>query len=206
MTISLFAGFALGFSLIMAIGSQNAFILRQGLRGQHVLPVVLVCAASDAILIAVGVWGFDSLATVAPLFETVMRFGGAAFLFWYGTRSFLAAWRGGATLSAAQGGADALWPVLVTTLALTWLNPHVYLDTVVMLGALAAQYPSPGTFGLGAALASFTFFLCLGFGARLAAPFFAHPKAWQVLDACIGAMMWSIAIWLIKDANLLQWP
>ncbi len=196
---SLFAGFALGFSLIMAIGSQNAFVLRQGLRRQHVFWICLTCATSDAVLITAGVMGFGSLALLWPWFEQAMRWGGAAFLLWYGARSLLAAWRGVEALDAENGtgvGA-ALMPVLATVLALTWLNPHVYLDTVVLLGAISAQYPQPLVFGLGAAIASFTFFFSLGYGAAALAPLFARPRAWQVLDVLVGLTMWAIAAKLL---------
>lgn len=197
MTPSLYAGFALGLSLIVAIGAQNAFVLRQGLRRQHVLAVALTCAASDSILITAGILGFGTLTQIVPWFEAAMRFGGAAFLLWYGLRSFLSAWRGGEALAADTSEAQPLWPVLATALALTWLNPHVYLDTVVLLGAIAAQYDDPTSFGLGAVTASFTFFLTLAFGARLAAPLFALPRAWQVLDALVGLVMWTIAARLL---------
>ncbi len=194
---SLFAGSLLGFSLIMAIGAQNAFVLRQGLRRQHVLPIVLTCAMSDAALIMAGVLGFGTLTASVPWFEMTMRFGGAAFLVWYGARSLIAAWRGGAALTAAEGETQRLWPVLATILALTWLNPHVYLDTVVLLGSISAQYPDPKVFGLGAVLSSFVFFFALGYGASLLAPVFARPRAWQVLDASVGVVMWAIAVKLL---------
>ncbi|MEQ3672318.1 LysE/ArgO family amino acid transporter [Pseudophaeobacter sp.] len=195
---SLFAGFGLGFSLILAIGAQNAFVLRQGLRRQHVFWVCLACAGSDALLIAAGVLGFGSLAVAFPWFEPVMRFGGAAFLAWYGARSLLAAWRGGEMLDAGQdAGKRPLLPVLTTVLALTWLNPHVYLDTVVLLGSISAQYADPLVFGLGAMLASFTFFFSLGYGASLLAPVFARPGAWQVLDVLVGLTMWAISLKLL---------
>lgn len=195
---SLFAGFGLGFSLILAIGAQNAFVLRQGLRRQHVFWVCLACAGSDALLIASGVLGFGSLAVAFPWFEPVMRFGGAAFLAWYGARSLLAAWRGGEILDAGQdAGKRPLLPVLTTVLALTWLNPHVYLDTVVLLGSISAQYADPLVFGLGAMLASFTFFFSLGYGASLLAPVFARPGAWQVLDVIVGLTMWAISLKLL---------
>lgn len=196
---SLFAGFALGFSLIMAIGSQNAFVLRQGLRRQHVFWICLTCATSDALLITAGVMGFGSLALLWPWFEQAMRWGGAAFLLWYGARSLLAAWRGAEALDAdnSAGVGAALLPVLATVLALTWLNPHVYLDTVVLLGAISAQYPQPLIFGLGAAIASFTFFFSLGYGAAALAPLFARPRAWQVLDVLVGLTMWAIAAKLL---------
>ncbi|MFW8593521.1 LysE/ArgO family amino acid transporter [Cribrihabitans neustonicus] len=195
---SLTAGFALGLSLIMAIGAQNAFVLRQGLRRQHVFWICLTCAGSDAVLITAGVFGFGALALAVPWFEQAMRFGGAAFLIWYGARSLRAAWRGGGALEAGAGaGASALLPVLATVLALTWLNPHVYLDTVVLLGSISAQYPQPLVFAAGASLASFTFFFTLGYGASLLAPVFAKPRAWQVLDALVGLTMWVIAAKLL---------
>lgn len=199
MSPSLFAGFALGFSLILAIGAQNAFVLRQGLRRQYVLPVVFTCALSDAVLIAAGVLGFGTLAAQITWFEPLMRYGGAAFLTWYGARSLLAAWRGGEALQqdTAKSPVPSVWSVLATVLALTWLNPHVYLDTVVLLGSISSQYPDPMIFGAGAMVASFTFFFSLGYGASLLAPVFARPRAWQVLDVLIGLTMWAIAAKLL---------
>lgn len=192
------AGFALGLSLIVAIGAQNAFVLRQGLRREHVLAVVLVCALSDAVLIAAGVAGFGLLASQLPGLETVMRWLGAAFLMWYGARTLLAAWRGGAALRAERDpGNGSLRRALLTCLALTWLNPHVYLDTVMLLGAVSSQYESRLHFGLGAVSASLFFFFALGFGARLLAPVFARPVAWRVLDLGIGLTMWLIAAKLL---------
>ncbi|APG47540.1 LysE/ArgO family amino acid transporter [Phaeobacter porticola] len=196
---SLIAGFFLGLSLIMAIGAQNAFVLRQGLRRQHVFWICFTCASSDALLITAGVLGFGSLALAVPWFEMAMRLGGAAFLLWYGARSLMAAWRGGAHLDSAdgQGAPVTLWPMLATVLALTWLNPHVYLDTVVLLGSISAQYPQPLVFGLGAAVSSFVFFFTLGYGASFLAPVFARPRAWQVLDVLVGLTMWAIALKLL---------
>lgn len=192
------AGFTLSFSLILAIGSQNAFVLRQGIRRAHVLPIVLTCAISDALLIAAGVGGFGRLAELAPWFAPAMRYGGAAFLFVYGLLSFRSAWRGNDGLQAAEQGAGSLAAAIGTCLALTWLNPHVYLDTVVLLGSISAQYPGERLqFGAGAILASFVFFFSLGFGARMLAPLFAKPRAWQVLDVIVGLVMWAIAASLI---------
>jgi L-lysine exporter family protein LysE/ArgO len=190
------AGFALGFSLILAIGAQNAFVLRQGLRREHVLAVVLVCALSDAVLVAAGVAGFGALAEMVPGLERVMRYGGAAFLLVYGARAFLAAWRGGAVLEAGTG-AGSLRRAVLTCLALTWLNPHVYLDTVVLLGSVSAQYGDRLGFGIGAVCASFVFFFALGYGVRLLAPLFRRPESWRVLDAGVGAVMWAIAAGLL---------
>jgi L-lysine exporter family protein LysE/ArgO len=194
------AGFGLGLSLILAIGAQNAFVLRQGLRRSHVFAVCLTCALSDAALIAAGVAGFGSLAQAAPWIESVMRWGGALFLIVYGARALLSAWRGGAVLMVEGGAVEALGPVLVTCLALTWLNPHVYLDTVVLLGSVAAQYEDRVSFAIGAMTASFVFFFTLGYGARRLAPLFARPQAWRVLDLCVGLLMWAIAAALIRGA------
>ncbi|TDE41223.1 LysE/ArgO family amino acid transporter [Antarcticimicrobium sediminis] len=192
-----FPGFALGFSLILAIGAQNAFVLRQGVRREHVLAVVLTCAVSDAVLIAAGVAGMGQLAQALPWFAPLMRFGGAAFLIWYGLGNLRSAWRGGGELTAAQASRASLPRTLAIVLALTWLNPHVYLDTVVLIGSIAAQYDDRLAFGLGAVTASFTFFFALGYGARLLAPLLARPGAWRVLDAVIGLTMWAIALRLI---------
>lgn len=190
------AGFALGLSLILAIGAQNAFVLRQGLLGQHVLAVCLICALSDALLITAGVAGFGALSASVPGLETAMRLLGAAFLTWYGARTLMAAWRGGESLRAGEG-AGSLRRAVLTCLAFTWLNPHVYLDTVVLLGTVSAQYDDRLGFGLGAATASFTFFFALGYGARWLAPVFARPAAWRVLDLVIGLTMWAIALNLL---------
>ena len=195
--LSFFPGFALGFTLILAIGAQNAFVLRQGVRRHHVFWVCLTCAVSDGVLIAAGVSGFGALAQAVPWFETVMRFGGAAFLFWYGAQNALSAWRGGAALEAEGDNTLSLRRTLLTLLALTWLNPHVYLDTVVLLGSVSAQYDNRLAFGIGAVTASFVFFFGLGYGARLLGPIFARPRSWQILDALIALTMWAIAVKLL---------
>ncbi|SFL24563.1 LysE/ArgO family amino acid transporter [Shimia haliotis] len=191
------AGFALGFSLIMAIGAQNAFVLRQGLRGQYVLPLVLTCAVSDAILITAGVAGFGGLISANPWALNVVRWGGAAFLFVYGAMNFRAAFRGGDKLDDGGGSARSLGAALATCLTLTWANPHVYLDTVVLLGGISAQYEPSWAFGLGAVCASFAFFFSLGFGARLLRPVFTSATAWRVLDVIVGLTMWVIAASLL---------
>jgi len=197
MTGTFSSGFALGFGLILAIGAQNAFVLRQGLAREHVFWTCLTCAVSDAILIAAGVTGTGALATRWASFETVMRYGGAAFLIWYGARNLHSAWRGGAMLNATNKARTSLSATLTTVLALTWLNPHVYLDTAVLIGSVSAQYDNRLWFGLGAGASSFVFFFGLGFGARFLAPVFARPQAWQVLDIVIGLTMWVIAIRLL---------
>ena len=197
MLASFIPGFLLSFSLILAIGAQNAFVLRQGLRGKHVFWVCTVCALSDAILIAAGVAGFGALAEKVPWFEPLMRYGGAAFLLWYGLQNFHSAWRGGESLEAAAGNGASLKATLVTLLALTWLNPHVYLDTLILIGSVSSQYADRLAFGVGAASASALFFFILGYGARLLAPIFARPRAWQVLDGIVGVTMWAIAAKLL---------
>lgn len=197
LTTAYIAGFALGFSLILAIGAQNAFVLRQGLKREHVFAIVLTCAVSDALLIAAGVAGFGSLAKAVPLFEPVMRYGGAAFLIWYGWNNLRSAWRGGSAMEVGNGERPRLGAALATVLALTWLNPHVYLDTVVLIGSISAQYDDRLSFALGAMTASFVFFFSLGYGAGLLAPLFARPRAWQVLDTVIGLTMWGIALKLL---------
>ncbi|EKE43952.1 L-lysine exporter, putative [Oceaniovalibus guishaninsula JLT2003] len=191
-------GFALGLSLILAIGAQNAFVLRQGLRRAHVLPVSLTCAASDAVLIAAGVAGFGWLVEAAPWLAPAMTWGGAAFLAVYGALALRAAWTGGGALKAGEA-AGGLRAALATCLALTWLNPHVYLDTVVLLGSVAATYPARWAFGAGAVAASFVWFFTLGYGARALAPLFARPTAWRVLDGIVGLTMWALAIRLVAS-------
>lgn len=191
------AGFALGLSLIVAIGAQNAFVLRQGLRREHVGAVVAVCAVSDALLISAGVLGFGRLAEVAPWFAPAMRWFGAAFLLVYGAMALRSAWRGGATLEAGQGAGHSLGRALAVCLTLTWANPHVYLDTVVLMGAVSAEWQAKDAFALGGMTASLCFFVALGYGARLLAPLFRRPGAWRGLDLGVGIVMWTIALRLI---------
>jgi len=196
-----FAGFFLGLSLILAIGAQNAFVLRQGLRGEHVALVCFACALSDAVLITAGVAGFSILAETAPWIEPVFRYGGAAFLIAYGLRSFWSAHRNQEALIPAGGTPVLSGRILSTALALTWLNPHVYLDTLVLLGSISTQYPGyEAAFGAGAVTASFTFFFALGYGARLLRPLFAQPAAWRILDVIVGCVMLTIATSLLLEA------
>ncbi|OUD10376.1 amino acid transporter [Marivivens niveibacter] len=188
-------GLRTGIALILAIGAQNAFVLRQGVRREHVLAVVLVCAISDALLIAAGVAGIGALVEAAPWALEVLRWGGVAFLTWYGVKAFRAAYLGGETMEAAGGAKASLKKVITTCVALTWLNPHVYLDTVVLLGSISAQFPGrEWVFGAGAMLGSVLFFSALGFGARLLAPVFRNPTAWRILDVLVGLLMWSVAL------------
>jgi len=192
------SGFLVGLSLILAIGAQNAFVLRQGLRREHVGAVVLACGLSDAVLMTAGVLGFGALSEAMPWLGNAMRLGGAAFLIVYGALRFRAALRGGDALMPTDATAAPLGRVLATCLLLTWANPHVYLDTLVLVGTLSAQYaPYSGYFGLGAVTASFTFFAALGYGARLLAPVFARPASWVGLEVVVGCTMWAIAAGLL---------
>ncbi len=191
------AGFTTGFSLILAIGAQNAFVLKHGLQRRHVFWICLTCALSDALLIAAGVAGAGALVAATPWLGNVMRYGGAAFLLWYGARNLRSARRGGAAIELSAEQITPLGRTLAIALALTWLNPHVYLDTVMLIGGLSAQAEIPRQFGMGAITASFVFFFGLGYGAAYLAPLFARPRAWQVLDAGIGLVMWALALKLI---------
>ena len=192
------AGYLLSISLIAAIGAQNAFVLRQGMRKEHVFAVILACALSDALLMAAGVAGFGVVSAHVPWIGEAMRYGGAAFLLVYGALRFRAALRGGEALRPTEGATTPLAQVLATCLVLTWANPHVYLDTVVLIGSISAQYaPHQAMFGAGAALGSLSFFLALGYGARLLAPVFARPLAWVVLEVIVGCTMWAIAAGLL---------
>ena len=187
-------GWLVSTSLILAIGAQNAFVLRQGIRREHVAAVVAVCALSDAVLIAAGVMGFGAASKALPWLGAAMRWGGVAFLLAYGALRFKAALKGGEALAPAEGKGAPLGQVLATCLILTWANPHVYLDTVALIGSISAQYaPREMAFGLGAATGSLTFFTALGFGARILAPLFARPQAWVVLEIIVGLTMWTIA-------------
>lgn len=191
-------GYLTGLSLILAIGAQNAFVLRQGLRREHVGAVVAVCALSDALLIGLGVAGFGAISRAVPWLADLMRWGGVVFLLVYGALRFRAAAMGGEALRPAAGPAAPLGKVLATCLILTWANPHVWLDTVVLLGSISAQHAPYGlAFGLAAAAASVSFFSALGYGARLLAPVFARPRAWVWLEIGVGLVMWGIALGLI---------
>lgn len=194
------SGFLLSLTLIVAIGAQNAFVLRQGLMRRHVLPIVLVCAASDAALIAAGVAGLGTLVQSSPTLLTVVTAGGALFLFAYGLFAFHRA-RVGGSMSVEGEGGGTLRAAIGTLLALTFLNPHVYIDTVLLLGSVSARYEGDArlAFALGAMAASFAWFLALGYGARLLVPLFARPAAWRVLDVGIGVVMWLIALKLVSD-------
>jgi L-lysine exporter family protein LysE/ArgO len=184
------AGFFLGGSLIVAIGAQNAFILRQGLVRSHIFVLCLIAAMSDALLIAAGIAGLGTLVAKSPVLIATVTLGGAAFLFGYAVLAFRRAMHPH-TLEAADKTVGGYWAAVTTCLALTFLNPHVYLDTVLLIGGLSGQYDGMArlSFGLGATVASFVWFFGLGYGARLLAPVFVKPIAWRVLDLLISAIM-----------------
>lgn len=194
MNADFWTGFATSLALIVAIGSQNAFVLRQGILRQHVLPLVLFCAASDALLIVAGIAGAGALVRGNPVFMEITRIGGTLFLLAYG---LLAARRaaGAGALQVADTPGLTLGAALASCFAFTFLNPHVYLDTVVLLGSVANQRGEDGRwlFAVGAALASGVWFASLGFGARLLQPLFARPLAWRVLDGLIALTMLALA-------------
>jgi L-lysine exporter family protein LysE/ArgO len=178
----------------VAIGAQNAFVLRQGIRNEHVLPVVILCAVSDLVLIVAGVAGVGALVTAHPQLMTIARYGGAAFLLGYGLMAARRALQP-AVMTPGDAGPARLPAVLLTCLALTFLNPHVYLDTVVLLGTLASQQgDGRWRFGAGAALASLVWFFGLGFGARQLAGLFAKPVTWRILDGVIALTMIALSV------------
>jgi L-lysine exporter family protein LysE/ArgO len=193
------AGLVTGLSLIVAIGAQNAYVLRQGLAREHVGVVVAICALSDAVLIVAGVAGIGTIVERAPTALTVVRWLGVAFLTWYGVSSLLRA-RRTESLHAAAGRTTSRGSAIARATALTWLNPHVYLDTVLLLGSIANHEGPSGRwwFALGACLASLLWFAGLGYGARLASRVLARPRAWQVLDLVIGLVMLAIAAMLAR--------
>ncbi|MBA3523504.1 MAG: amino acid transporter [Geodermatophilaceae bacterium] len=198
---ALATGLGLGLSLIVAIGAQNAFVLRQGLRGEHVGPVVTICVVSDAVLIVAGVGGAGALLIRLPGLTTWVRLAGAAFLLGYGLLAARRALRP-AVLQLDPGGTrTGLLAASATCLALTWLNPHVYLDTVVLLGTYASAWEERRWwFALGAVIGSTVWFVALGYGGRLLRPVFARPGAWRVLDAVIAVVMIALAVLLAVEA------
>lgn len=201
MLAQMLTGFLSGQTLIIAIGAQNTFVLRQGLRREHMLAVALICSLSDALLITLGVAGLGALIEHSPLLLGIARYCGAAFLLAYGTLAIRRAWQG---QSLAVGGSSRVprAAAITTCLCLTYLNPGVYLDTVLLLGALANQHGDTGRwlFGAGAILSSFLWFFGLSFGAGCLARLFASPLAWRTLDLFIALVMWSQALYLLRDA------
>ncbi len=194
-------GFGLSLSLIVAVGAQNAFVLRQGLRREHVGPLVIFCAISDAILMAIGVFGFGVLNDALPALAPVMVWLGAAFVFVYGVMSFRRAWQGGEALDPDVAGKGSVKAALLFCFAITWFNPHVYLDTVLLVGSIATKFEGARVaFWAGASGGSAVFFIALGYGARFLAPVMAKPRAWQVLEFVIGVVMVAIAAGLVWSA------
>lgn len=193
------SGFLVGLGLIIAIGAQNAFVLRQGLLREYVVPVVLVCALSDTALIAAGVLGLGTLISHSPLLIRIATWGGAAFLLIYAGLALMRV-MAPESLRADTHRKTSLSAVLTTTMLFTWANPHVYLDTVVLFGSLSAAYENETrlAFWAGGSLGSFVWFSALGFGARLLAPLFARPVAWRVLDGLIAVIMTAIAVSLLS--------
>lgn len=189
-------GLLTGLGLIVAIGAQNAFVLRQGIRREHIGTVVLLCAASDAVLILAGTAGIGTLVATFPQVLSVLRWGGAAYLAWFGIRSFISALKPSALTGQAPRSRGS---VISTTLALTFLNPHVYLDTVVLLGGLANQYGADARwiFAAGAVTGSVLWFSGLGYGARAVSGPLSRPRTWQVLDLLIGVVMLALAVKLV---------
>jgi L-lysine exporter family protein LysE/ArgO len=196
-------GLALGFGLIVAIGAQNAFVLRQGLRREHVGGVVLFCATADAVLIAAGVLGMAQALGQSKELARALAFAGAAFLAVYGWQALQRARQAHRLAASAAGSSLTLAGAMAQAAAFTLLNPHVYLDTVLLVGSIGAQQPAAlrGWFIAGAAAASLAWFSLLGFGARWLAPWFARPRAWQVLDGLVGATMFVLSVLLVRHSK-----
>lgn len=183
------SGFGLGLSLILAIGSQNAFVLKQGLKKQHVFAVCLFCALSDALLISAGVAGFGAVTAKYPNIVTIAKIAGAVFLLVYGLQSLHSSVTKSHAITGDAEAVSSLRKSLLLCFGFTWLNPHVYLDTLVLVGMVSTGASSKLMFAVGAICASFVFFFSLGYGSRLLSPLFAKPKAWNVLDALVGVLM-----------------
>ena len=200
MLVPFIQGAGVGGGLIVAIGAQNAFVLSQGVRRNYPLQIAMLCGFCDALLILIGVSGVGNLVASNPLLGEIAAWGGALFLLWYGLRSLQSAVRGGG-LETGTAAAPSLRAVLGTTLAVTLLNPHVYLDTLVLLGGISGQFPPHERylFGAGAMTASFAWFFTLSLGAGLLAPLFLRPLAWRILDTLVFLTMWSIALSLLWD-------
>jgi len=194
--IALLPGFLTGLSLIIAIGAQNAFVIKQGLLRQHVFLIVLICAISDAVLIFLGTGGLGALVQSNQGLLEVIRWFGVAYLTWFGIKSVKSAFTN-QSLEASESPTVSALKVATTALALTWLNPHVYLDTVILLGSVANQFDSDRWyFAIGASVASVLWFTVIGFGARAASKYMSRPIFWKILDSLIAVVMFSIAITL----------
>ncbi|NMG43625.1 LysE family transporter [Aromatoleum toluvorans] len=197
------AGFLACMALIVAIGAQNSFVLQQGIRREHLLPITLICALSDALLIGAGIAGLGALIQSSPVVLTIARYGGAAFLLVYGALAARRAWQG-ERLHVQAGAPVPLATAVATCLGFTFLNPHVYLDTVILLGGLANQHGEHGrwAFGAGSATASLLWFFALAYGARVLAPIFDRPVAWRVLDAAMALVMFALAASLLQGEGV----
>lgn len=196
--VTFLTGLGVGFSLILAIGAQNAFVLKQGLKREYVLSVCFICALSDSILIYLGITGFSKIVGEFPLINIFAQYFGALFLFIYGLKSFYSAFRKNTRLDPSRIEKANIYRVLGTCLAFTWLNPHVYLDTVVLVGSISTNFTDElHTFAIGAILSSWIFFFSLGYGAKFLLPLFQNSISWKILDFLIGVIMWVIAINLL---------
>lgn len=193
-----FYGIGIGFSLILAIGAQNAFVLKQGLKRQYVFWVCFTCALSDSILIYLGVTGFSKVIINFPIIVDLAKYFGAVFLFFYGLKNFYSAIKNSSSLNPSEIEKNSFLKIISICLAFTWLNPHVYLDTVILIGSISVQFSNEMyQFAAGAILSSWIFFFSLGYGARVLLPLFKKAIAWKFLDALIGVIMWAIAISLL---------
>ncbi|HCS06073.1 LysE/ArgO family amino acid transporter [Pseudomonas lundensis] len=190
-------GLLVAFGLIMAIGTQNAFVLAQSLRREHHLPVAAFCVVCDALLVAAGVFGLATILAQNPVLLSVARWGGAVFLLWYGTQALRRAFAASSLEQSAGQTARSLKAVMLSALAVTLLNPHVYLDTVLLIGSLGAQQSVPGAYVIGAASASLLWFFTLALGAAWLAPWLARPGTWRLLDLLVAVMMYTVAVQLI---------
>jgi len=198
MYTAFFTGMATSAGLIIAIGAQNAYLLTQSVRKNHHMTIALICAIFDILLISIGVGGAGAAFASSPLLTKIAAWGGASFLFFYGFLSFRSAFRSNA-MNVMQSADDSLKKVILTTIAVTVLNPHVYVDTVLLVGGISAQYEADGRlmFGIGACLASAMWFYLLASAGRRLAPFFAKPAAWRLLDGSVCLIMWGVGISLI---------
>lgn len=203
MITTFFTGFGTGAGLIIAIGAQNAFVLSQGIRKKNIFLIPLICAICDAILILAGVAGMGTLIERSPFLIRAASWGGASFLFFYGLRSFKSAYKNQGGLDKRGEKDQSRGQIILMTLAITLLNPHVYLDTVVLLGSMSGTFPGMGRyyFGIGALTASFIWFFSLSLGAVKLAPLFRKARTWQILDVLIGIIMWIIAFKLIGPSS-----
>lgn len=202
MLLPMVQGFVLGASLIMPIGAQNAYVLSRGIRRQHHLLVASLCLFCDMVLIVIGVFGGGRWLGSIPLLQSLLTWGGVAFLLVYGGRSLMTAWRGSSCSLQAENGPDGRREIVLTTLAVTLLNPHVYLDTVMILGSVSTQWPSAALpmFALGAVLASMSWFYGLALLAAHLSPWLARPAIQRLIDGLVGSIMWVIALLLLKQA------